>query len=586
MTGRRSRAPVPIRYGSDLVVRMLEDLGIRYAAFNPGASFRGIHDSLVNRPGAPEIILATHEKIAANIAHGYAKATGDPMAVILHDVVGLLHGSLGLFYAHTDRVPMLALGGSGPQDASRRRPEIDWRHTANVQGTAVRDFTKWDDQPASVAAIPEAILRGHRITIAEPAGPVYLAIDADLQEAPADEGQVVDLGRFATPSGIAAEPAALERLAVLLCGAERPVVVAGFAGRDAEAFRLLPELAELVGAGVVDTGVRLNAPNRHPLNVTETDALREADLVLLLDVKDAGRTLAETDPATRAARSRLRDGARLVELGFNDRHVSAWVHHHGQLQPTELAVTADTRSALPVLLEGCRRVIAGEEPERGAARQRWRRRLTDLHDARWDAWAADARDARGRSPVATAELAGSVWAAIRDHDWVLTAGTASDWALRLWDFDRPYRWPGESLGTATQIGISLGVALAHRGTGRLVVDLQPDGDLLYDPGALWTAAAHRIPLLVVMFDNRAYYNDWNHQHTMARVRGTDRSLTRVGIALDEPPTDFALMARSFGWHAEGPIDDPGAIEGAVRRAAAVVTEEARPALVDVICEYR
>jgi benzoylformate decarboxylase/acetolactate synthase-1/2/3 large subunit len=175
---------------------------------------------------------------------------------------------------------------------------------------------------------------------------------------------------------------------------------------------------------------------------------------------------------------------------------------------------------------------------------------------------------------------------VGQHDWVLTAGTADDWALRLWDFDRPWRHPGRSLGTATQVGISLGVALAHRGTGRLVVDLQPDGDLLFDAAALWVASAHRLPMLVVMYNNRAYYNDWEHQIRMAKARGSDPERAHIGVSIEDPAPDFAQLARSFGWHAEGPIEDPEAIRAAVARAAAVVLEEGRPALVDVVCAHR
>jgi benzoylformate decarboxylase/acetolactate synthase-1/2/3 large subunit len=215
-----------------------------------------------------------------------------------------------------------------------------------------------------------------------------------------------------------------------------------------------------------------------------------------------------------------------------------------------------------------------------------RANLAARHERRHEQWRSEAASASSRSPVATAHLAASVWSAIRDHDWVLACGDASGWARRLWDFDQAYRHPGSSLGTATQIGVSLGVALAHRGTGRLVVDLQPDGDLLYHPGALWTAVAHNLPLLVVMFNNRAYYNDWNHQITMAKVRGTPVERAREGIALDAPSTDFATLARAFGWWSEGPIDDPGQVEAAVRRGADVVLDQGRPALVDVVCEYR
>ena len=577
-----------LRYGSDVVVQLLRDLGIEHVAFNPGASFRGLHDSLVSTPGAPEHILVTHENLAVQIAHGYAKASGRPMAVLLHDVVGLLNGAMSLFYAGTDRVPMIALGGSGPVDAYRRRPEIDWRHTANVQANAIRDLVKWDDQPASVEAIPDSLIRAHRMAVSGPTGPVYVALDVDLQEQELRSGfELPDAADYAQPSPMAPDSSALARAVELLGGAERPVIVADFAGRDPACFELLPRLAELLGAGVIDTTTRLSMPNRYPLDATgDEEAIPEADVVLLLDAKDVGRTLNERPGEDRVVRSRLRDGAQVVEIGFADLGLSRWVVDHGAFRPAALRVVADTSSALPFLVDAVRTAVGGEDASRAERREARRLQLADRHRVRLERWQSEARESAGRSPVATAHLAQSVWNVVRDHDWVLTAGDASGWARRLWDMDRPYRHPGQSLGTATQIGISLGVALAHRGKGRLVVDLQPDGDLLYHPGALWTAVAHNTPLLVVMFNNRAYYNDWNHQLAMAQVRGTPPARARNGIALDQPSTDFATLARAFGWWSEGPISDPSVVEDAVRRAAEVVVAEGRPALVDVVCQYR
>ncbi|HWO70079.1 MAG TPA: thiamine pyrophosphate-binding protein [Actinomycetota bacterium] len=576
------------RYGSDLVVDLLEAYGIRYASLNPGSSFRGLHDSLVNHPGAPpRIVLCPHEKVAVGVAHGYAKASGRPMVVILHDLVGLLHGAMGIYYAYIDRVPILVLGGAGPMDLTRRRPNIDWIHSANVQGNAVRDFTKWDDQPASIASIPETIVRAMRVATAEPAGPVYVALDAALQEDELpEEVPLPDLSRLATPTPIGPDPAALDRLARMLAGAERPVMIPGYAGRDPRAFGLLVELAELLAIGVMDTGIRLNFPNRHPLNVTGSDALEEADLVFFVDVKDMGKPTQRLDSAARRVRSRIPGDARVVSLGFNEIGISAWSHDFAQLHPADLQVTADTSVALPLLLERCRALVAEEGPERAEARRARRARLEELHDEVWGRWRREADAAADAAPVSTARLAAEAWEAIRGYDWVLTAGTASDWALRTWDFDRPYRHPGRSLGTATQIGISLGVALAHRDEGRLVVDLQPDGDLMFDLGALWVAAAHGIPMLVVMFNNRAYYNDWEHQERMAAQRGTPMENARVGMELDHPPPDFAAVARALGWYAEGPIDRPEGLGEAIRRAAQVVAEARRPALVDVVTKPR
>lgn len=576
-------SPGTERYGSDLMVDLLVQNEIEHVALNPGASFRGLHDSLVQRLDAPEMLLCTHEKVAVNVAHGYAKASGRPMGAILHNVVGLLQGSMGLFYAYTDRVPILVLGGAGPMDAAHRRPEIDWKHTANIQGNAVRDFVKWDDQPASIAALAESLHRARRIAMTEPAGPTYVALDADLQEQRLEgEPELPAPGRLAAASPIAPDPRALDAAARLLVESSRPVLLCGYAGRDPAAFDQIPQLAELIGAGIVDTGVRLNAPSRHPLNVTGSPFLEEADLVVALDMKDVSKWTRKGESIARVSRSRLRDGARVVDIGFGDLHANAWIHHQGPLQEVDLPILADTRLALPALIERCRALLAeGIGRDRGP----WRARLAELRDATRASWERTAASRADEHPVSPPRLAASVWEAIRGTDWVLTAGTAG-WANRLWDFDRPYRHPGDSLGTATQIGISLGVALAHRNTDRLVVDLQPDGDLLYDPGALWTAAAHRLPLLVVMYNNRAYYNDWNHQIDVARDRGRSLDRVDVGVGIIEPAPDFAAMARSLGWQAWGPVTDPDEIERTVRQAAELVLERRQPALVDVVCAHR
>jgi benzoylformate decarboxylase/acetolactate synthase-1/2/3 large subunit len=571
-------------YGSDVVVDALQALEVPYLALNPGASFRGLHDSLVNYGGnLPRVLEVPHEKIAVGMAHGYAKAIGEPMGVVTHDLVGLLQASMGVFYAYVDRVPMLVLGGAGPMDQAKRRPWIDWVHTANVQNSSVRDFTKWDDHPYSVEAVPESLARAWRVATMAPPGPVYVALDAAIQEQPLD-GRVVPVPEAgASPSSPGPDPAALERLAAALVEAERPVMITGYAGRDRRAWSQLVELAELLGIGVVDTNLRLNFPNRHPLNLTGGGALEDADVVLLVDVKDIGQHTQLLRKQARGQRLRLGEGTKLLDLGFGDLGLPAWTAHFGSWYQPAQQVIADTAVALPALLERCRALEAAQ-PERRQGRAVRRQRLAALHERAWARWRARAEASWDGSPVPVPRLAAEVGRVLEGHDWVLTAGTANDWALRLWDFDRPERHLGRSLGTATQIGISLGAALAHRGSGRLVVDLQPDGDLMYDVGALWVATRHRLPMLAVMVNNRSYQNDWAHQVQMARERGNPVERASIGLLLDDPAPDFAGLARSFGWYALGPITDPDQVGPAVAEAAEVVAERGRPALVDVVCQ--
>ncbi|MPZ86233.1 MAG: thiamine pyrophosphate-binding protein [Actinophytocola sp.] len=578
------RAP---EYGSDLMAEVLRALKVPYASLNPGASFRGLHDSLVNwNGGGPSILTCQHEKVAVGVAHGYAKATGRPMAVILHDLVGLLQSTMGLYYAFCDRVPVLALGGSGPADTSKRRPSIDWYHSANVQGNAVRDYVKWDDEPRSVAAVPESLIRAWNVARSGPAGPVYVSLDADLQEQELD-GEIDWLGPGAFPpaSPPTGDRDAMAALATALLDAERPVIVAGFAGRDPRCFELLPELADLVGSAVVDTGNRLSMPQPHDLNLTGVSGVvEESDLVLFLDCKDPEPVVTAVDSASRSTVSRLRPGTRLMSLGFSSLGVRGWSHDFGRLLAVSPDVTADTVAALPHLVDVVRTEVARRPPVDAPVGAAWRARLAELGRRQRRRWEEQRNADASLTPLATSTVAGATWDVVRDYDWVLTAGTSRGWARRIWNIDAAYRHPGDSLGTATQIGIALGVALAHRGTGRLVVDLQPDGDLMFDLGSLWVAAYYKIPMLTVMVNNRAYHNDWEHQEVVARQRGRPVENAYVGMEITGPAPDFSAIARAQGWWAEGPIEDPDKAAEVIGRAADVVASTGQPALVDLVTQ--
>jgi acetolactate synthase-1/2/3 large subunit len=570
------------RWASDVIVDLLHAYELPYAALNPGASYRGLHDSIVNYGGnKPVMMLCQHEETAVQIAHGYAKASGKPMVAILHNLVGLLHANMAIYYAYADRAPVFIVGATGPMDETKRRPRIDWIHTAQVQGEAVRAYTKWDYQPTVIGGVPEAFARAYAVMMSEPRGPIYMCYDAWLQEQPLDHLVALPpAGAARVPSRIAPDPHALFQVSELLLAAERPVLIAEYVGRDAEGFHALVELADALGAPVYDVGSRLNFPSRHPLNFSMVkDVFRDTDLVLCLDTRDWERATTELVSATREVTSIVPPTAKWADIGFGDLELSSWAMDYQRLAHADLRVLADTTLAIPALT----RLLKGKvSPQKRADRID---SLTEKNQAIRYRWDEEAKAHWDECPITLPRLASEVWNAIKDEDWVLTANTLEDWTRKLWDFDKPYRHPGKSLGTATQIGISLGVALAHRGSGRLVVDLQPDGDLMFDAGALWVAAKHRIPFLVVMYNNRAYYNDWEHQIRMAKLRGTPVERAHIGMDMDDPAPDFASLARSMGWYAEGPIDKPGDIAGALQRAIAKV-KAGQPALIDTITRKR
>ena len=576
-------------YGSDLVVDLLRAVGIEYVALNPGATYRGLHDSLVNYGGnrAPELVLTTHEEIAVAMAHGYAKARGAPMAAVVHDIVGLQHASMAIFNAFCDRAPVLVLGATGPMDATRRRPWIDWIHTALVQGTQVRDYVKLDDQPASVAALPEAFLRAWRVARTEPMGPVYLCLDAGLQEQALDRPIVLpDAGRFRPAAGPHADPRALDEAARRLAEARSPVIVVESLGRRPEATGPLCRLAELLAAPLIELAAesqgRPSVPADHPLDMTDArdEAIRDADVVLGLDVSSFLSVLGETDRTTREVRL-LNERTHIIAISLDDYAFRSWAHTFQSLAPVDLPVAADAGLVLPVLVAAVEERL---QRDLGAADRLARAKRIG---ARHAALRAEARDVvtleRSARPLAPSVLAAEIWAVIKDEDWVLANGTGKGWARRLWDW-RPERSYGGSGGAGLGYGLpaALGVALAHQGSGKVCVNLQADGDLLYVVSALYTAAHHRLPLLTVMFNNRTYGNDETHQEAVAKARGRPIEQKVVGIRIDDPAPDFTRIAQGFGIWAEGPIDTVDAVAPALRRALRVVKDEGRPALVDVI----
>ncbi|MGY1812292.1 thiamine pyrophosphate-binding protein [Blastococcus sp. SYSU D00820] len=562
-----ARAP---RYGSDVVVDLLMEAGIEHVAFNPGASFRGIHDSLVHTPGAPELTLCMHEMVAVSMAQGYAKATGKPMAALLHNVVGLQNASMAIYNAWCDRAPMLLLGGTGPKSKPRRRPWIDWIHTASVQANIVRDFVKWDDEPHDLASVEESFARGYAAATSGPAGPVYLCYDVDIQEDPVPDGFVTSgLERFAVPSDPAPDPAAVTWMLEELRGAERPVVLAGYVGESAEAFARVVELAEALGAPVVDTGVRHAFPTSHPLAAMHVDGVvAEADVVLALDVEDLHSAL-----GGRLGNADLS----VLNVTLSSLKLRAWAHDYQSMVPARRHVTAGADQVVSALVDRLRQepLPADVVAQRTAA-------MTGRVRAARAGWRQRASAATASGVVPVERMLYELDLALAGTDYVLGGGTNGRHEHKFLTLDRPRQYAGWAAGGGLGYGVggALGVALGQTGD-TVTVDVQADGDLLFLPSALWTAASRSLPVLVVVHNNRQYGNTVEHAMRIGAHRGHGTGNRYVGAGLSEPAVDIAGMARSFGVWAEGPISDADTLAEQLEAAVKVV-RSGRPALLDVL----
>ncbi len=585
------------QFGSDLIVDLMKAFDIEYAAFNPGSSFRGLHDSIVNYGGNknPEVIFCCHEEIPVAIAHGYAKAKGKPMAAIIHNIVGLQHASMAIYNAWADRAPVIVMGGTGPMDTTRRRPPTDWTHTALVQGNLVRDYVKWDDQPYTLRSAPMSFIRGYRIATTEPKGPVYLCYDTDLQEDPIQEKiDIPELDRFAPSAPVQGNPEALRKAAQLLVDAQAPLIITEALARNYQTMASLVELAELLSIPVIDkVGGRkangFNFPNTHPLDITQgaREYLAKADVVMALDVPDLYGSLTTVDKTTRASKYQSNPQAKIINISMNDMLIHSWSGDYQSLHAVDVPITAETSVAVPELVHLCRELLGNDRKKKKLLATRFKA-AKEIHDNLRAKWLAEARATATKKDIATAFLAMELWDVIKKEDWVLVNGTANLWARKLWEWTKPYQYLGHSGGGGLgyEMGASIGGALAHRGTGKICVDIQDDGALLYTPSALWTAAHHKIPLLIVMYNNRTYYNSEEHQIQVAKFRKRPVENAGIGTQAINPPVNFAKMAETFGIYGEGPIMRPEDLRPALLRALKVVKEKKLPALVDVVTEIR
>jgi acetolactate synthase-1/2/3 large subunit len=582
------------RPGADFMVDVIKSLGFEYVAANPGSSFRALHESLVNYGGntKPELLTCCHEESSVAMAHGYAKIEGKPMLVMAHGTVGLQHASMAVYNAFADRVPVYIVIGN-ILDATFRRSDVEWTHAVQDATAMVRDYIKWDDTPVSLTHFAESAVRGYRVATTPPYGPVVIVADATMQEEgiPHAGRARLRVPRLTPTSPPAAEAGAITEVAKLLVAAEQPRLFAGRVARTPKGLALLTELAELLQAPVVEGRFvyRMNFPTRHPLKLALGATLADADLVLALEHPELFHYTHTMTPPNRLGmevRPVLKPGAKVVTISSHELLTKSNYQDAGRYIEADLAIPADTEATLPALIEACRRLIT---PDRRRALDERGKRLAAMTAAQFEQDLAQAASGWDASPISTGRLSAELWNQIRNEDWSLVSDATfvSNWPLRLWEFTKHHQYIGWSgaYGIGYGAPAAVGAALANRRHGRLSVNIQCDGDLHYAPAVLWTAAHHRIPLLTVMHNNRAYHQERMFITDMAARANRDVSQSGIGNDLSDPFIDHVALARAYGVAGIGPVENPGDLGPALKRAVDIV-KRGEPVLVDVITQGR
>lgn len=541
-------------WGSDLIAETLQALDLRYIALNPGSSYRGLHDSLVNHTeNNPELLLCVHEEAAVAIAHGYAKITGRPMGVALHSNVGLMHGSMSIYNAWCDRVPMLVLGATGPVDASLRRSWIDWIHTSQDQGALIREFVKWDDQPASVKATMHSLVEGVARANTAPRGPVYVNIDATLQEAKLEAPiAAIDVKRFAAPQAGAPAPELVSQALDILNGGEKIVLLMGRLSRSQEDWDRRVALADRLGARVVtDFKTGATFPSVHEANVGRAgyfpdqgakDAIADADVIVNLDWVDFGGTL-------RSVFAEKPISAKIISASLDVHNHRGWVKDGGAPAPVDVNFLNEPDQVVESLVNALGLSCVPQSLELPAPKE-----------------VAD-------GPMTSQDIASLLRKGLGDRASCLIRAPLS-WTGADWPVAHPYASLGDDGGggIGSGPGMSVGAALGLREVESKLLPLAVlgDGDFLMNASAIWTAVNQKVPLLIVIVNNHSFYNDEVHQESVAKERGRPVENKHVGIVMNGPDIDVSAVAKGFGAKSYGLLTKPADVLSSLADALQVV----------------
>jgi acetolactate synthase I/II/III large subunit len=563
------------RPGSDLMVQTVRDLGIEFAVANPGSSFEGLQESFINYGHPPNVmpewITALHEESAVTMAHGYAKAEGKPMLAVLHGTIGIQHAAMSIYQAYYDRVPVVMIAGNDP--------DFIPAHTAHDMAGMVRSFTKWDAEPKTLDEALVAIQRAYNEAITPPMAPTLVVISSEIQK---DNAPNAKVPAYQPPQFPTIDTTQARDIAKALVAAQNPRIAVGRL-RTPEGVKRAVELAELVGActSTAATVGPMSFPQRHPLCGPGADTTYDYTLGL----ETGGAQASITGPGL-ATIAKPRDTTNIGFAGI----LTPGSRAFGRAEKSATPIEADAEASLPLIIDEVNRQLNGDQ--RARIQERAAKHARANHEAHVAAiqQAVESKKAGWNgTPVSTARIYAELWPLIMHEDWCLASPSnfSGGHNVQLWDHDKPYSYLGGQGAGGMGYGApaSVGAALAAKSRNRFVVNVQTDGDLNYAPGVLWTAAHHKLPMLTVMHNNRAWHQEYMFVEYMAGVRGRGADRADIGSTLRNPFIDYAKMAATYGMAGEGPIHDPAKLSAALQRGVASV-KRGEPYMIDVITQPR
>jgi benzoylformate decarboxylase len=545
---------------SQAYLEVAVDHGVDFVFGLPGTSGQEFIGSIADQERV-RFILALHETCVVSMADGHARVTGRPALAQVSTLPGSVNAVGALYDAYRDRSPVVVTSTNVDTRIVGRDSHTEGKDLVEL----TKQFTKWSAEVHRSDRIPEFLNRAFKVAATPPTGPVYLSLPSNLLGETINQANPRAERSRVTPR-IAADPEAVQQAARLLADAKRPLIVAGSGIARSGGIEELIKFAELLGAPVVmePRYSFLSFPTDHP------QSFQIAERNPSFNLPGWG----DPDVLLAIGCRLIREYRYLPEAVIKPEtsciHIEEDPWEIGKVFPVDLGIIADAKSALKSLLD--------VYPKMAGTQNGRQQRLETIRSAKAQAKAElEERVKQGWDgmPISMARLARTLDRLLEKDTLIVNESpTSKDILMANFSFSSARSYFSNSSGGYLGWGLGAAIGAKLAAPKRRVVACLGDGSTMFGLQGLWTLAKYRVPLLVIVFNNRAYMAVKN------QFRGSEeriRLAAEMGAELVGPEINFARIADTFGIFGQR-VEQPDAIEPALKRAV----EHKGPALVDVV----